>query len=313
MRRCWPNRARVPPMGPQAVSDATTPVPAALVRTLEGHIAFWSPGMEQRYGFAAEEAVGQEAHRLLQTRSWQALHEIEAALEARHSWVGGLIHHRVDESPVMAAHRWQLHRMGSDAFVTELHSDIVAAETPQAAQLADVMATIAQELSQPLAALGGYLGGVQRAYERPWPDRTYLDHGMAEASKQLVRAGRRLQRVRDIGESLRHPQLRNVHARLTEAMEHSGRVIAQSVLARHQREKARIRRVAGRLGAVSVERAAILGNIRMFERLLNGTPGRMDPTIEQALGQLLDEERARVAAIEQQEVSGDLPFSESPN
>lgn len=312
-------------MGPQTASDVPTLMPAALVRTPEGHIAFWSPAMEQRYGFAAEEAVGQEAHRLLQTKSWQALHEIEATLEARHSWIGGLIHQRADKRPVMAAHHWQLHRAGSEVFVTELHSDIVAVDTPQAAQLADVIATIAQELSQPLAALSGYIGGVQRAFARPWPDRSYLGHGMEEAAKQIVRASELLQRVRAMGENLRSSRLRGAHARLSEAMEHSerlardyhdaahesGTLLAQSVLARHERERARLRRVAGKAGAASVQRATMLGNIRLLERLLHNTPGRAEPVVEQALRQLLDEERSCLAALEQ--VSRDLPLNEQPS
>jgi PAS domain S-box-containing protein len=307
-------------MGPQAASNVTTDVPAALIRTLEGNIAFWSPAMEQRYGFAAEEAVGQQAHRLLQTRSWQAIDEIEATLQARHSWVGGLIHQRADETPVIAANRWQLHRIGADVFVTELHADIVAADTPEAGQLADVIATIAQELSQPLAALGGYIGGVQHAIARAWPDRSYLEHGMDEAGKQLARAGELLQRVRTLGENLRSVQLRSVHARLTEALEVGERVsknqqdivrasktlVAQSVLARRQREKDRIRRAAGKAGAVSVQRAAVLGNVRLLERLLNDVSNGAEPTVEQALRQLLDDERAALAAIEQ-------PVSESPS
>jgi len=299
-------------MGPQGASEAVTQRPAALVRTLEGHIAFWSPAMEQRYGFVAEEAVGQDAHRLLQTRSWQALHEIETALESRHSWIGGLIHQRADERPVIAAHRWQLHRSGGEMFVTELHSDIVPAGTPAADQLADVIATIAQELSQPLAALGGYIGGVQRAFARPWPDRSYLEQGITEAGKQVARAARLLQRVRTLGESLRSPRMRSLHVRLADAMEDSRTLIAQSILARHDRERARIRRTAGRAGVAAVERAARLGNIRLLERLLNDVSISVEPMIEQTLRQLLDDEQTQLAGLEQQDVSG-LPLSEQPS
>ena len=314
-------------MGPQAASEETTQMPAALIRTLEGRIAYWSPAMEQRYGFAAEEAVGQQAHGLLQTRSWQALHEIEATLESRHSWIGGLIHQRADERPVIAAHRWQLHRTGGDIFVTEVHADIVSADAPQAEQLADVIATMAQELSQPLAALGGYIGGVQRAFGRPRPDRSHLEHGMVEAAKQITRTGELLQRMRAIGENLRDPRLRGAHARLTEAMEHTDRltkdhqrtaagsrtVLAQSVAVRRERETVRIRRADFRAGGASVERATMLRNIGLLERLLNDVSSTVEPIVARALRQLLDDEQARVATIEQQEASGQLPLSESPS
>jgi len=186
---------------------------------------------------------------------------------------------------------------------------------------------MAQELSQPLAAVGGYIGGVQRAFERAWPDRTNLEHGMAEAAKQLARTAELLQRMRTLGENLRTPQMRSVHARLTESMEVGERLakghheairesrtaLAQSVLARHERERARIRRVAGREGDASPARATMLANIRLLERVMTGASSSIEPMIEQALRHLLDEERASLAAIEQQGAAGDLPLSETPS
>ena len=49
----------------QSPLDVLDDSPAALIRGMDGLIAFWSPVMEQRYGFATEEAVGQVSHRLL--------------------------------------------------------------------------------------------------------------------------------------------------------------------------------------------------------------------------------------------------------
>ena len=145
-------------------SDGLSDEPATLIRTMEGHIAFWSPAMEQRYGFAPEEAVGQVSHQLLRTSSWQEIGEIQAVLVDRNVWDGGLIHRRADGQPVMAANHWHLHRRTNDQemLVTELHSDIVVAGTDAGHQLADVMTTMAQELSQPLTALGSYISGVRR-------------------------------------------------------------------------------------------------------------------------------------------------------
>ena len=112
----------------QSPSDVLSDSPAALIRGMDGLIAFWSPAMEHRYGFAAEEAVGQVSHQLLRTSSWQEIGEIEAVLVDRNVWHGGLIHRRADGQPVMAANHWHLHRRTNDQemLVTELHSDIVA-------------------------------------------------------------------------------------------------------------------------------------------------------------------------------------------
>ncbi len=310
----------------QPASDARMDVPAALIRTMDGHIAYWSPAMELRYGFAAEEALGQVAHRLLRTTSWQAMDEIRALLVVNRSWTGGLVHYRADDRPVLVASHWHLHRADEDSFVTELHADIVPAGTPAAGQLADVFTAIAQEMSQPLAALGGYITGVHRLLDRPWPDRAHLDRGIAEAGAQVARAAEVLKRVRMLGDNLRDTRLRGAHARLTEAMERSERLakrahdavaestaMAQSVVARHERERARLRRVAGRTGAASVERASVLGHIRLLERLLGGEADQTDPTMQQMLRRLLVTEQASLAVLDQQEESGYPSLGATPH
>ena len=140
----------------QSPSHVLSHSPAALIRGMDGFIAYWSSAMEDRYGFTAEQAVGRVSHQLLRTSSWQEIGEIEAVLVDRNVWDGGLIHRRADGQSVLAANHWHLHRRTNDQdmLVTELHSDIVAAGTDAGRQLADVMTAITQELSQPLTALG---------------------------------------------------------------------------------------------------------------------------------------------------------------
>ena len=199
-------------------SDSLSDAPAALIRTMEGHIAFWSPAMEQRYGFAAEEAVGQISHQLLDTTSWQALDEIEAVLLNQDIWDGGLIHHRADGQPVMAANHWHLHREtgGRGALVTELHTDIVPGGTLLGFQLADILTTMAQELSEPLTAISGYISG--RAEVTPTglagPDLRPRS-GLNRSCHSLARANEILGRLRALGENLRDPRLRQLQVGLT--------------------------------------------------------------------------------------------------
>ena len=50
-----------------SAEGVTGNAPAMLIRTMQGHVTHWSPAMEQRYGFTANEAVGQIAHQLLGT------------------------------------------------------------------------------------------------------------------------------------------------------------------------------------------------------------------------------------------------------
>ena len=112
--------------------------------------------------------------------------------------------------------------------MTELHSDIVAAGTDAGRQLADVMTTIAQELSQPLTALGSYISGVRRGLEPAWSDKLRLEQGMTEAAAQLARTSEALNRLRALGENLRDPRLRGPHARMTAAFTQTERIVQQS-------------------------------------------------------------------------------------
>ena len=300
-------------------SDVLSDSPAALIRGMDGLIAYWSPAMEDRYGFTAEQAVGRVSHQLLRTSSWQDIGEIEAVLMDRNVWHGGLIHRRADGQPVMAANHWHLHRRTNDQemLVTELHSDIVAAGTDAGRQLADVMTTIAQELSQPLTALGSYISGVRRGLEPAWSDKLRLEQGMTEAAAQLARTSEALNRLRALGENLRDPRLRGPHARMTAAFTRAERIVQQSrevtretktiltetVLARQERENdLRPRRSLAGTGATPVQRAVVLQNIRLFQRLLQQDANdNLDTRTERALKQLLAQENAKLAALDQQE------------
>ena len=295
--------------------DGLSDAPAALIRTMEGHIAFWSPAMEQRYGFAAEEAVGRVSHQLLRTSSWQEIGEIEAVLVDRNVWDGGLIHRGADGQLVMVANSWHLHRRtgDQDMLVTELHSDIVAAGTDAGRQLADVMTTIAQELSQPLTALGSYISGVRRGLEPAWSDKLRLEQGMTEAAAQLARTSEALNRLRSLGENLRDPRLREPHARMTAAFAQAEQIVqvsrqairvtktirTESVLARQERENVRPRRPFEGTGATPVQRAAVLQNIRLFQQLLQQDANdNLDTRAERTLKQLLAQENAKLASLD---------------
>ena len=65
--------------------------PDVLIRTMEGRLMLWPAGMEQRYGFTSEQALGHLSHQLLKTTFPQALNEIEEILLRRRNWSGGLI------------------------------------------------------------------------------------------------------------------------------------------------------------------------------------------------------------------------------
>lgn len=261
------------------------PAPGSMIRTREGLITYWSHEMQQRYGFPAEEALGRTSYGLLRPKSWQALSEIEAILNDRSEWNGGLILHRMDGQPVVVANYWHLHSDTADGgpLVTEVHSDIVLPGTPASSELADIVATIAQELSQPLSALGGFIGGTQRSVEQAWLNRDVLHRGLADATAQLSRASEILHSIRALGETLRNPRLREVHARFVAAVAKSTHL--------SQEEVTRVREAI-------TEQAFVLQNIQVYRRRLASTGSdQPDEQTKRVLRRLLAEEEAKVAAL----------------
>lgn len=190
-------------MGNQAA--ATERSAGTLIRTIEGHITFWSPSMAQRYGFTSEEALGRVSHELLRTLFPHALRDIADALVDRKSWSGGLILHRADGQSVMAANHWYFHADldGRGAFVTEVHSDIARTGTVAYAEIADMMAAIAHEMAEPLTAIGSYSAAAQRILDSPWPNSADLREAVTRIAGQVPRTAETVRLLRDLANLLR--------------------------------------------------------------------------------------------------------------
>jgi len=164
-------------------------LPDRLIRTVEGYITAWSPGMQRRYGFTSEEAHGRTSHQLLRTIFPRALQAIESTLHQRNSWTGGLIHRHADGRAVMAANHWYVfHDINRQAcLVTEVHSDIAPDGSDVCHQLADVLAALACELTEPLTACNNYVAGAQLILQQGSPDLQGVRVAMAQASGQIAR------------------------------------------------------------------------------------------------------------------------------
>ena len=177
-----------------------TASPDLLIRTMDGRITFWPAGMEQRYGFTSEQALGHVTHQLLKTIYPQALNEIDETLLRQSNWTGGLIHRHADGRAVIVVGHWYLHRntAGYDPVISEVHSDAVGR------QLGDLIAVLAHELSQPLAAITGYIDGALRILARAWPDLDSLHKSMALAADQIARGAESVKLMRDLAYGVRH-------------------------------------------------------------------------------------------------------------
>ncbi|MDD5348678.1 MAG: response regulator [Chthoniobacteraceae bacterium] len=81
-----------------------------LVCDLDGAISFWNHGAEEMYGYTRQEAVGRNAHELLQTVFPQPKAEIDAALLRDGRWEGELINTARDGRRIVAATRQVLQR-----------------------------------------------------------------------------------------------------------------------------------------------------------------------------------------------------------
>jgi PAS domain S-box-containing protein len=83
---------------------------AVLSLKWDGVIEFWNRGAEERYGWAAGEALGQVAHDLLHTEFPEPLSDIKERLVRDGYWQGELVHYKRDGMRIDVASRWALRR-----------------------------------------------------------------------------------------------------------------------------------------------------------------------------------------------------------
>jgi diguanylate cyclase (GGDEF)-like protein/PAS domain S-box-containing protein len=104
-----------------------------IARGLDGRIVFWNRGAAELYGWSSEEAMGQVAQRLLNSRFPVPLEHIRQIVLERGRWSGELVHQTKDGRCIVVASQWQLARDagGEPWAVVEVNNDItgrVAAE-----------------------------------------------------------------------------------------------------------------------------------------------------------------------------------------
>ncbi|SDB66072.1 PAS domain S-box protein [Belnapia rosea] len=114
---------------------ATLDLGTSMARDLDGIIRFWSEGCGRLYGWAAAEALGQSAHRLLQTQFPVPPSAIEAMLEATGEWTGDLRQVARDGRALIVEARKVLRRdaTGRPVAVLEALSDVTAQRAAEAA------------------------------------------------------------------------------------------------------------------------------------------------------------------------------------
>jgi PAS domain S-box-containing protein len=145
------------------------------------------------YGYSKQQAVGKISHDLLCTVFPQPLAEIEADLLRKGRWEGELIHTTQNGRRIAVASRWVVQRdkSGQACGVMEINNDITAHKRAEEAllrseKLASVgrmAATVAHEISNPLAAVTNLLFLANSVNDLPEAARQYLEMADAELKR----------------------------------------------------------------------------------------------------------------------------------
>ena len=110
---------------------------------------FWSDGMQQLYGYDAQQAVGQVSHDLLAAKFPEPLPDIVRTLHDTGHWQGELVHRRQDGSSIVVASHWALddNRDGVPT-VIEVNNDItLLKETETALRDSEISLRLALDAS----------------------------------------------------------------------------------------------------------------------------------------------------------------------
>ncbi|WP_439594371.1 type II toxin-antitoxin system ParD family antitoxin [Falsiroseomonas sp.] len=113
---------------------ATLDLASVLVRDLDGTIRFWAEGCQRLYGWTAEEALGQPAHRLLDSEFPRPQAEIEALLLQDGAWKGEVRQRRRDGSQVAVSVQMALRRdaEGRPVAIAESLTDVTVLRRTEA-------------------------------------------------------------------------------------------------------------------------------------------------------------------------------------
>jgi PAS domain S-box-containing protein len=136
---------------------------AIIVRDMDGTVRFWNSGAETLYGWAREEILGQELHKILFTQFPSPYSEIASSLSLSGRWEGNLVQRARDGREVTVACRKavKIDSGGSPTAILEISRDIterIRAEealrnAEKLAAMGRVAGIIAHEINNPLEAI----------------------------------------------------------------------------------------------------------------------------------------------------------------
>lgn len=177
---------------------------AIYVRDNHDVITYWNAGAEQLYGWPREDAIGKVAIDLLKSKFPKPLAEITRDLTAEGRWQGEITHTKRDGSSVVVASRWSQQRddKGRPVATMVTNNDITDQQLAETAlhkaqselahvtrltTLGELMASIAHEVNQPLAAVVTNGEAALRWLKRDVPDLTEVNNSL----ERMISNGRR--------------------------------------------------------------------------------------------------------------------------
>lgn len=139
---------------------------AIFIWNIDDGITYWHPNSATLFGFAADEAIGREAHKLLKTVYPKSIQEFIRELRERGSWEGETVHLTKTNTEVIAEARLQvIRKMDENLIVLETLHDVTEkrrmelnlARTSQLALIGELAAGLAHEIKNPLAGIKGVI------------------------------------------------------------------------------------------------------------------------------------------------------------
>jgi signal transduction histidine kinase len=106
----------------------------------------------------------------------------------------------------MAINHWYVyHDADSQSrFVAEVHSNMSQDGSAVRNELAEVLAALAHELTEPLLAIGNHVDRAQRSLQAGWPDMNSVRAAIERAATQIARGADAMRLLRELAETMRH-------------------------------------------------------------------------------------------------------------
>jgi len=186
---------------------------AIIVRDMEYRITHWNQGACKLFGWSSAEALGQTCYSLLSNEEQSPRRPLSPQLLHSDRWEGEEIYHRRDGAKLHVSSRWTVRRdpRGNAKAIISASNDITAfrqaeealsqsqaqlAHATRITMLGELMASIAHEINQPLAAIATYGAASLRWLERDTPDIAEASSAVAKMISDSRRASEVIRRIR---------------------------------------------------------------------------------------------------------------------